>query len=225
MSEVSRRTVTDQDASETEVPRSHDDARQEPEDAEDLLLARLRAGDEAAFSELVERFHPAMVRLALTRVRSRAVAEEVAQDAWLGLLRGLDKFEGRSSLRSWLFRIVINRAISAGVRERTHLPVQDEELEHRDGRFSQDGWWVAPPVHWADEVLDRITAPALAERVRDEIAQLPPSQRAVVTLRDIDGLSSNEVCAILDITEGNQRVLLHRARTRIRAALEQEVLP
>lgn len=225
MSEVSRRTVTDQDASATEVPRSHDDARQEPEDAEDLLLARLRAGDEAAFSELVERFHPAMVRLALTRVRSRAVAEEVAQDAWLGLLRGLDKFEGRSSLRSWLFRIVINRAISAGVRERTHLPVQDEELEHRDGRFSQDGWWVAPPVHWADEVLDRITAPALADRVRDEIARLPPSQRAVVTLRDIDGLSSNEVCAILDITEGNQRVLLHRARTRIRAALEQEVLP
>lgn len=225
MSEVSRRTVTDQDASETEVPRSHDGARQEPDDAEDLLLARLRAGDEAAFSELVERFHPAMVRLALTRVRSRAVAEEVAQDAWLGLLRGLDKFEGRSSLRSWLFRIVINRAISAGVRERTHLPVQDEELEHRDGRFSQDGWWVAPPVHWADEVLDRITAPALAERVRDEIARLPPSQRAVVTLRDIDGLSSNEVCAILDITEGNQRVLLHRARTRIRAALEQEVLP
>ena len=225
MSEVSRRTVTDQDASETEVPRSHDGARQEPDDAEDLLLARLRAGDEAAFSELVERFHPAMVRLALTRVRSRAVAEEVAQDAWLGLLRGLDKFEGRSSLRSWLFRIVINRAISAGVRERTHLPVQDEELEHRDGRFSQDGWWVAPPVHWADEVLDRITAPALAERVRGEIAQLPPSQRAVVTLRDIDGLSSNEVCAILDITEGNQRVLLHRARTRIRAALEQEVLP
>ena len=189
------------------------------------LVSQLRAGDEAAFTELVERLHPAMVRLALTRVRSRAVAEEVAQDAWLGLLRGIGTFEGRSSLRSWLFRIVINRAISAGVRERVHLPVQDVELEYRDGRFSQDGWWMTPPVHWADQVLDRLTAPALAARVRQEIAELPPGQKAVVTLRDIDGLSSSEVCAILDITEGNQRVLLHRARTRIRAALEQEVMP
>ena len=189
------------------------------------LVSQLRAGDEAAFTELVERLHPAMVRLALTRVRSRAVAEEVAQDAWLGLLRGIGTFEGRSSLRSWLFRIVINRAISAGVRERVHLPVHDVELEYRDGRFSQDGWWMTPPVHWADQVLDRLTAPALAARVRQEIAELPPGQKAVVTLRDIDGLSSSEVCAILDITEGNQRVLLHRARTRIRAALEQEAMP
>jgi RNA polymerase sigma-70 factor (ECF subfamily) len=196
-----------------------------PDQDEQLLIARLRAGDESAFSELVERFHPAMIRLAMTRVRSRAVAEEVAQDAWLGLLRGFDAFEGRSSLRSWLFRIVINRAISAGVRERVHLPVQDEELEHRDGRFSQDGWWVTPPVHWADEVLDRMVAPALAARVREAIEELPPAQRAVVTLRDVDGLSSAEVCAVLDITEGNQRVLLHRARTRIRAILEQEVRP
>jgi RNA polymerase sigma-70 factor (ECF subfamily) len=166
-----------------------------------------------------------MVRLALTRVRSRAVAEEVAQDAWLGLLRGIDTFEGRSSLRSWLFRIVINRAVSTGVRERIHLPVEEAELEHRDGRFSQDGWWITPPTHWADEVLDRITAPALAERVHEVIADLPRGQQAVVTLRDVEGLSSAEVCTILDITEGNQRVLLHRARTRIRAALEQEVMP
>lgn len=192
---------------------------------EGLLVSRLRAGDEVAFAELVERLHPSMVRLALTRVRSRAVAEEVAQDAWLGLLRGIDTFEGRSSLRSWLFRIVINRAISAGVRERVHLPVQDEELEYRDGRFSQDGWWITPPAHWADEVLDRMVAPALAARVRQVIAELPAAQQAVVTLRDVDGLTSAEVCAILDITEGNQRVLLHRARTRIRAALEQEVMP
>ena len=188
-------------------------------------MARLRAGDEAAFAELVERLHPAMIRLALTRVRTRAVAEEVAQEAWLGLLRGIDTFEGRSSLRSWLFRIVINRAISAGVRERVHLPVHDEELESRDGRFSQDGWWVSPPVHWADEVLDRLSAPDLATRVREEIDGLPAGQRAVVTLRDVEGLPSSEVCAILDITEGNQRVLLHRARARIRAALEKEVMP
>lgn len=190
-----------------------------------LLVERLRAGDQEAFSELVERLHPAMVRLAMTRVRSRAVAEEVAQDAWVGLLRGIDNFEGRSSLRSWLFRIVINRAISSGVRERTQLPVHDAELEHRDGRFSQDGWWVTPPTHWADELVDRIVAPELVELVHAVIAELPEGQRQVVTLRDVEGLSGAEVCAILDITEGNQRVLLHRARTRIRAALEQEVMP
>jgi RNA polymerase sigma-70 factor (ECF subfamily) len=187
------------------------------------LVDRLRRGDEAAFAELVGRYHQAMVRLALTRVRSRAVAEEVAQDAWVGLLRGIDTFEGRSSLRSWLFRIVVNRAISTGVRERTHLPVRTDELEFRDGRFSQDGHWATPPVHWADEVLDRLTAPALAARAREVIAGLPDAQRTVVTLRDMDGLTSAEVCSILDITEGNQRVLLHRARARVRAALEKEM--
>jgi len=199
----------------------------EPEarEKEQELVERLRRGDEAAFAELVERYHPAMVRLALTRVRSRAVAEEVAQDAWLGLLRGIGTFEGRSSLRSWLFRIVINRAISTGVRERVHLPVEDEQLEFQRGRFSQDGSWVTPPVHWADEVLDRITAPALAARAREVIAELPDAQRTVVTLRDIDGLTSAEVCSILEITEGNQRVLLHRGRARVRAALEKEVRP
>jgi RNA polymerase sigma-70 factor (ECF subfamily) len=194
-----------------------------PEEQE--LLRRLRAGDEAAFADLVERYHPAMIRLALLHVRSRAVAEEVAQDAWLGLLRGIDRFEGRSSLRTWLFRIVINRAISTGVRENVHLPVSDEELEMTDGRFSQDGWWVTPPTHWADEVLDRLTAPSLVARVNEVIAELPALQRNVVTLRDIDGLTAAEACAVLDISEGNQRVQLHRARTRIRSVLEQEVLP
>jgi RNA polymerase sigma-70 factor (ECF subfamily) len=106
---------------------------------EEQLLRRLRAGDEAAFSDLVDMYHPAMIRLALLHVRSRAVAEEVAQEAWLGLLRGIERFEGRSSLRTWLFRIVINRAISTGIRENVHLPVGDDELEMRDGRFSQDG--------------------------------------------------------------------------------------
>jgi len=222
---VTRRPETAHDASHTPEVGSPAEAARSSERDERVLVARLRAGDESAFSELVERLHPAMVRLAMTRVRSRAIAEEVAQDAWLGLLRGIDTFEGRSSLRSWLFRIVINRAISAGVRERVHLPVQDEELEYRDGRFSQDGWWVTPPVHWADEVLDRMIAPALAVRIRQVIEELPSTQQAVVTLRDVDGLSSAEVCTILDITEGNQRVLLHRARTRIRDALEQEVRP
>jgi RNA polymerase sigma-70 factor, ECF subfamily len=152
------------------------------------------------------------------------VAEEVAQEAWVGLLRGIETFEGRSSLRTWLFRIVVNRAISTGVRERMHVPVDDSELEADNGRFSEDGWWVAPPVHWADEVVDRLTAPELAERVRVAIEQLPAQQCRVVTLRDVEGLSSLEVCDVLDISEGNQRVLLHRGRAGVRRALELEVL-
>jgi RNA polymerase sigma-70 factor (ECF subfamily) len=192
--------------------------------SEQELIGRLRAGDESAFAELVETHHQAMVRLALMHVRSRAVAEEVVQDSWLGLLRGIDRFEGRSSLRTWLFRIVVNRAISTGIRENEHLPVAGHELESKDGRFSQDGWWVTPPTHWADEVVDRVAAPALTARVREVIAELPPLQQRVVTLRDVDGLSPAEVCAVLDITEVNQRVQLHRARQRIRSVLEQEVL-
>jgi RNA polymerase sigma-70 factor (ECF subfamily) len=197
----------------------------EPVADEAELVDRLRRGDEAAFAEVVERYHPQMVRLALTRVRTRAVAEEVAQDAWLGLLRGIGDFEGRSSLRSWLFRIVVNRAITAGVREHAHVPVGHDEVELRGGTFKRDGSWVEPPVHWADEVLERLSAPALAARAHEAIADLPPGQRSVVTMRDVDGLTSAEVCSVLDITEGNQRVLLHRGRARVRAALEQEVLP
>jgi RNA polymerase sigma-70 factor (ECF subfamily) len=188
------------------------------------LIRRLRAGDEGAFSTVVERHHAAMVRVALGYVRTRPVAEEVAQEAWLGLLRGLDTFEGRSSLRTWLFRIVVNRAISTGVRERVHLPVDQRQLEQDDGRFSQDGWWVTPPVHWADEAVDRLSAPELAARVRLAIEALPQQQRQVVTLRDVEGLSSMEVCEVLGITDGNQRVLLHRGRAGVRADLEQEMM-
>lgn len=195
-----------------------------PTSDERELIERLRAGDGEAFATLVERHHAAMVRVAQGYVRTRAVAEEVAQEAWLGLLRGLDRFEGRSSLRTWLFRIVVNRAISTGLRERVHLPVEDSELERDDGRFSQDGWWVAPPAHWADEAVERLTAPELADRVRRAIEKLPPQQRQVVTLRDVEGLTSMQVCEVLGITEGNQRVLLHRGRGRVRAELEREML-
>jgi RNA polymerase sigma-70 factor, ECF subfamily len=191
---------------------------------EQELVRRLRGGDEEAFSAVVTRHHAAMVRLALSYVRTRVVAEEVAQEAWVGLLRGLDRFEGRSSLRTWLFRIVVNQAISAGLRERTHLPVNDIELEQENGRFSQDGWWAAAPAHWADEALDRLAAPELAAQARRFIDELPEAQGRVVTLRDVHGLSSDEVCEVLGITPGNQRVLLHRARTRLRARLETEVL-
>lgn len=187
------------------------------------LICRLRSGDEAAFAALVERHHPAMVRLALGYVRSRAVAEEVAQEAWLGLLRGLDGFEGRASLRTWLFKIVVYRAISAGRHEHRYLPVDDRDLEDDDGGFSQDGWWMTPPAHWADQALDRIAAREIADQIRDLISRLPTGQRQVVTLRDVEGLPSDEVCLILGITEANQRVLLHRARSRIRSLLEREV--
>jgi RNA polymerase sigma-70 factor (ECF subfamily) len=195
-----------------------------PGPGEDELLARLQADDEEAFACLVDRHHAAMVRIARGYVRSEAVAEEVAQEAWLGLLRGLDRFEGRSSLRTWLFRIVVNRAISTGLHERQHLPVGDRELSDDGGRFSQAGWWATPPVHWADEAVDRMVAPEVAARVRRFVAELPPAQRQVVTLRDVEGLPSAEVCDILGISEGNQRVLLHRARARIRQHLEQEAV-
>jgi RNA polymerase sigma-70 factor, ECF subfamily len=154
------------------------------------LVRRLRAGDEEAFAMLVEQLHPGMVRLALGYVPSRAVAEEVAQEAWIGLLRGLDGFEGRSSVRTWLYRIVVNRAISAGQHERKHLTVDDSEFEDDDGRFTSDGWWVTPPAHWADAAVDRIAAYDIAPRIRAVIGQLPPGQRQVVTLRDVEGLST-----------------------------------
>ncbi len=166
-----------------------------------------------------------MVRLARGYVRSNAVAEEVAQEAWLALLRGLDGFEGRSSLRTWLLRIVVNRAISTGIRESVHLPVGDDGFQADDGRFSQDGRWVTPPVHWADEALNRLVSLQLAARVREFIDELPEAQQAVVTLRDVEGLPSGQVCTILGISEANQRVLLHRARTRLRGRLEKEMQP
>jgi RNA polymerase sigma-70 factor (ECF subfamily) len=116
------------------------------------------------------------------------------------------------------------RAISAGLHERQHLPVDDSELEEDGGRFSQDGWWATPPVHWADEAVDRMVAPGQAARVRQLVEELPPAQRQVVTLRDVEELPSADVCHILGISEGNQRVLLHRARARIRRHLEQEAV-
>jgi RNA polymerase sigma-70 factor (ECF subfamily) len=195
-----------------------------PESSEAELVARLRAGDEDAFAVLVERHHAGMVRVAQGHVRTRAVAEEVAQDAWIGFLRGLDRFEGRSSLRTWLYRIVVNRAISTGLRERQHVPVADQELESEDGVFSRDGWWVRPPAHWADEAVDRLAAQDVAPRILELIAELPAGQRQVVTLRDVEGLSSVDVCDILGITEGNQRVLLHRGRARVRSLLEDQFL-
>lgn len=184
------------------------------------LLERLRAGDEDAFTTLVRRHHTGMVRLALGYVPNRAVAEEVVQEAWLGLLRGVNKFEGRSSLKTWLYRIVINRARSAGVRERRETPLDlsgsTESAEH----FNPDGAWADPPVPWTEQVEERLTAAALSGRIHACLKSLPVNQREVVTLRDLDGLSSSETCEVLGISEANQRVLLHRGRARLRLQID-----
>jgi RNA polymerase sigma-70 factor, ECF subfamily len=189
------------------------------EDAE--LVTRLRSGDEDAFRFLVDRDHCALLRLAQTMVPSRAVAEEVVQDTWLGLVRGIHAFEGRSSLRTWLFHVLVNRARSTGVSERR--PTIGTSPSVDPNRFGPDGGWIDPPVPWPDEVDDRLAAAQLAERIRPRIEELPAMQRQVVTLRDVEGLSAEEVCDLLGLSEGNQRVLLHRGRSRVRGMLENEM--
>jgi RNA polymerase sigma-70 factor (ECF subfamily) len=187
------------------------------------LLDRLRAGDEQAFVTLVRQHHPALVRLASTYVPNRDIAEEVVQEAWLGVLRGIDKFEGRSSLKTWLYRIVVNRARSAGVREHRETPADLTGSAEPAERFRSDGSWADPPVPWTEEVEDRVTAASLLHRVRHCLGRLPDGQRQVIELRDIDGLSSDETCSVLGITEANQRVLLHRGRARLRGLLDAEL--
>lgn len=191
-------------------------------DADAELVTRLRAGDEGAFVSLVERFHPAMVALAMSFVPTRAVAEEVVQETWLGLVRGIHRFEGRSSLKTWLFRILVNRARTAGRRERRISPAPGRWSAVDPSRFAPDGAWIEPPAEWADDVDDRLAAHQVVERLRSMLALLPASQRQVVVLRDVEGLSASEVCDVLDITDANQRVLLHRGRSRLRAMLEAE---
>jgi RNA polymerase sigma-70 factor, ECF subfamily len=187
-------------------------------------LRRLRAGDESAFAELVDAYHPSMVRLAETFVPNRAVAEEVTQDTWLAVLRGIGTFEGRSSLKTWIFRILANRARSTGAREHRSVPVEGD-LDPPDPRlFNRAGAWGAPPAHWSDEVDERLSAEGAVKAVLGAVARLPESQRAVVTLRDVEGLSSTEVCDVLGISEPNQRVLLHRGRSRVRADLDAEMV-
>jgi RNA polymerase sigma-70 factor, ECF subfamily len=197
-------------------------------DTDTDLLSRLRAGDERAFVILVQRHHDAMLRLASSFVPNVAVAEEVVQDTWLGVLRGIGGFEGRSSFRTWLFAILVNRARSAGVRERRTVAVGDSGAVGDTGaavaasRFDDSGSWLSPPEHWIEEVEDRLEAGKLAGLIRTAIDDLPDRQRRVVTLRDVEGLTSEEVCSVLDISESNQRVLLHRARSRLRQAIETE---
>lgn len=184
------------------------------------LVARLRAGDEDAFAALVGMYQVRLLRLAGTVVASRSVAEEVVQDTWLAVVRGVDRFEGRSSFKTWLFHILLNRARTTAGREGRSTSLPDGNL---DDRFDGTGAWAPPPVPWSDQVDDRLVAERLADKVQEILPSLPDLQRQVVVLRDVEGVGPEEVCDLLGVTDGNQRVLLHRGRTRIREQLEAEM--
>jgi RNA polymerase sigma-70 factor, ECF subfamily len=187
------------------------------------LVANLRAGDEAAFVALAGCHQASMLRLASTFVPSAAVAEEVVQETWIAVLRGIDRFDGRASFRSWLLAILVNRAKSTGMSEARSLPIGDAGPAVDRSRFDAGGAWASPPRHWVEESDDRLLARGLRGRLEAALKRLPSRQRAIVILRDVDGLSSEEVCRVLDISAGNQRVLLHRARSHLRAAVEEFV--
>jgi RNA polymerase sigma-70 factor (ECF subfamily) len=198
--------------------------------SETELVAALRRGDEGAFMALVDSYHAKMVRLARSFVGDAMVAEEVAQEAWLGVLRGMDRFEGRSSLQTWIFTILTNCARTRAQREQRMVPFADLFSEDAEGepaveagRFQQEGrWrghWAQFPSNWDEIPEERILAQETLSLVQQAIDLLPPAQRTVILLRDVEGLKSEEICNILQIGESNQRVLLHRARAKVQRAL------
>lgn len=212
-----------------------------PDRAQDLdrsLVRRLRAGDEAAFRTIVDAWGSLMLRLAREFTPSTAVAEEVVQETWLAVLDGIDRFEGRSSLKTWVLRILVNRAKTRGTRERRTVPFASLAGEEAAGDFhavaperfltDEARWprhWASPPPRWEahpERALESATTQAL---IRAAIDALPPAQRTVILLRDIEGWDGPQVSNALGITETNQRVLLHRARSKVRAALERELGP
>jgi RNA polymerase sigma-70 factor (ECF subfamily) len=203
----------------------------DPDDAR--TIRALLDGDEKAFVALVEMYGPAMLRVAQMYVPSRAIAEEVVQDAWIGALRGLDRFEGRSSLRTWIFRILVNTAKTRGLRERRSTPLSsiwdpgaDEPAVDPDRFFPEDDpraprQWSTLPASWTGIPEERLIGGETLEVIDRAIEALPPAQREVIRLRDVLGWSSAEVRNALELSETNQRVLLHRARAKVRRALER----
>jgi RNA polymerase sigma-70 factor (ECF subfamily) len=197
------------------------------------LVDGLRAGSEAAFRELMRMYGASMLRVAQLYVRSRAVAEEVVQETWLGVLKGIGRFEGRSSLKTWLFRILTNTAKTRGEREGRSVPFSALDGADDDGGATVDpdrflgpeerfpGHWSSPPSSWEPE--ERLLAAETLDVVQAAIDALPPAQAIVITMRDVEGFSSEEVRNALDISETNQRVLLHRARAKVRRALEDHL--
>jgi len=198
-------------------------------DQDERLLAALRAGEDAAFRELIDRYQAVLVRLALIYVADLAAAEDVVQETWIGVLRGLDRFEGRSSLKTWLFRILTNRAKTRGQRDRRSVPFSSLAAMDEDGvefavdpvRFGADNGWISAPANWEGRPEERLLTAETRSRIEAAIAALPTMQREVITLRDVEGWAAVEVCNLLALSETNQRVLLHRARCRVRSALER----
>ena len=199
---------------------------------ERALVEALRRGDESAFRELVREHGPMMLRVARMHVSSEAVAEEVVQEAWVGVLNGIGAFQARSSLKTWIFRILTNTAKTRGQREGRTVPLAslatgDEEAVDPDRFLGDDtrfpGHWAAPPKRWEAQPEGRLLAGETLDVVRREIAKLPPAQAAVITMRDVEGLDAEDVCNALEISETNQRVLLHRARSKVRQALEEHM--
>ena len=195
--------------------------------SESQVLAALRAGDETAFTMLVNQHHNAMVRIAMIYVKEQAIAEEVAQETWVAVLRGLDRFEGRSSFKTWLFTILTNRAKTRATREGRYVPLElgedsDDEAVVSLDRFMPDGDWSAAdmPQSWDSIPETRLLSLESVNLIMQAIDNLPSNQKQVIRLRDVEGFGSAETCNILNISETNQRVLLHRARSRVRQALE-----
>jgi RNA polymerase sigma-70 factor, ECF subfamily len=203
-----------------------------PDRPDEATVAALRRGDERAFAALVDLHTPALLRVAMAYVPSRAVAEEVVQETWIAVMRGIGDFEGRSSLKTWIFRILANVAMRGGSRERRSVPFAALAAAEDTGEPSVDpdrflpadhelfpGHWVLVPTRWPTPEEGLLSGETRAVIVA-AIDELPKAQRTVIALRDIEGWSAEEVCAALELSAGNQRILLHRARTRVRAALE-----
>lgn len=195
------------------------------------IVTALRSGDECVFSELVDAYSPGLMRMARIFVRDRAVAEEVVQETWLGVLNGIDRFEGRSSLKTWIFKILTNIAKTRAVREARSIPfsaaaADDEPAVDPDRFLPADhrypGGWMMGPSEWRkpeDELIRGETRGAILQA----IDRLPDAQRAVITMRDVEGCPAEEVSEALGISDGNQRVLLHRARSKVRGAIEEQL--
>jgi RNA polymerase sigma-70 factor, ECF subfamily len=200
---------------------------------EDSIIAALRAGDESAFTRVVETYHARLMRVAAGYVADPAVTEEIVQETWVRVLRSIDRFEARSTLKTWIFRILVNTALNWVTRERRSTPFSRLAAEDADrqpavepDRFQPadalwPGHWSSFPAGWSTTPETRLLSGETLDHIRAAIEDLPTGQKAVITLRDIEGWSADEVCNALQISESNQRVLLHRGRSRVRRALER----
>jgi RNA polymerase sigma-70 factor, ECF subfamily len=234
----SRTARRDRVASQPERPTTGPDT---PHSADLVLIERLRAGDQQAFRDLLLATNSGLVRVAEQYVATRAVAEEVVQDTWLAVIRGLDRFEGRSSLRTWIYRILTNIAQTRGAREKRTVPFSSiagggaddpshaqptvEAARFRSADHLFNGHWAQPPTSFRTLPEERLTTKETTTAIENAIAVLPPNQQRVVWLRDVEGWTSEEVCDALGLSEANQRVLLHRARSKVRATLERHLSP